>query len=174
MNISRYPEAFGQYRYTLTVKLADPHHERNNGHLVVVMRNPATDREDEDLIAKPVGTRHRLIRFASDNHYRTLTELNLFAYRSPKKRLLAKAIRDDGIEPVGPENDRVISDVVRQADKLIVAWGEVSDNPVFAQRAREVTQLLESIGKPLYCFRKNNDGSPTQPTFGRYDVQTWP
>ena len=174
MNISRYPEAFGPYRYTLTVEFDDRHREPNNGHLVVVMRNPATVLEDEDLVIKPRGTRHRLTRFASDNHYRALTELNLFAYRSPEKPLLAKAVRDDGIEPVGPENDRVISDVVRQADKLIVAWGKVSDNPVFAQRAREVTQLLESVGKPLYCFRKNNDGSPTQPTFSRYVVQTWP
>ena len=174
MNISRYPEAFEPYRYALTVEFADRNRGPNNGHLIVIMHNPATIHEGEDLILKRSGTRRRLVKFASDNQYRALTELNLFAYRSPKKTLLAKAVRDDGIEPVGPENDRVISDVARQADKLFVAWGKVSDNPTFAQRVREVTQLLDSVGKPLYCLGKNDDGSPTQPTFGRYAIQSWP
>ena len=174
MHITRYPAAFGPYRYQLRVEFTDPHRDSGDGHLVVVMLSPATVKEEEDLIAKPGGTRRRLINFASDEHYHIVTEVNLFAYRSPKRTLLAKAVQQPSFDLVGPENNRVISEAAQEADTLIVGWGAVPRHQLFASRAAEVTGLLEASGKPLYCLGKNNDGSPTSPARIKYAIQPWP
>ena len=63
------------------------------------MLNPATIHEDQDLIVKPNGTRKNLIRLAQQNGYHTLTELDLFAYRSPDRTSLNRAIRQLRIDP---------------------------------------------------------------------------
>ena len=83
-------------------------------------------------------------------------------------------MRDQGIRVVGPENDQVISEAVQEADKVVVAWGVVADNPMFAQRACQVAELLKGSGKQLYCLEKNGDGPPKHPARGSYTVQTWP
>ena len=85
MKITRYPEEFGQHRYRLTVEFTDQGREFNRGNLVVVLFNPATIREEDDLLAKS-RTRRRLIKLAKDGKYRTMTEVELFAYRSPNKK----------------------------------------------------------------------------------------
>ena len=51
MNITRYPEEFGDYRYSLTVDFTDQGDEYNGGNLVFIMLNPATVREESDLTA---------------------------------------------------------------------------------------------------------------------------
>ena len=131
MKITRYPEEFGHHRYRLTVDFTDQDGQFNRGNLVVVLFNPATIREEDDLLVKS-QTRRRLINLARDGKYRTMTELELFAYRSRKKRDLVSAVQERGIDPVGPENDQIISETVREADKLIVAWGKVPKHPIFA------------------------------------------
>ena len=118
MNITRYPERFGDYRYRLSVEFTDQDDEYNGGNLVFIMRNPATVLEESDL-TDGSPTRRRLIKFARDGGYKAMTELNLFAYRSCRKEGLSKAVRDQGISPVGPENDRVISEAVQEADRAI-------------------------------------------------------
>ncbi len=173
MKITRYPEEFGQHRYRLTVEFTDQGREFNRGNLVVVLFNPATIREEDDLLAKS-RTRRRLIKLAKDGKYRTMTEVELFAYRSPNKKDLAREVQERGVDPVGPENDQVISEAVQEADKLIVAWGKVPNHPIFARRPDEVTALLQKSGKPLYCIGKNKDGSPTHPARVTYVLQAWP
>ena len=173
MQITRYPEKFGDYRYSLRVEFTEQDDEFNRGNLVFVMRNPATVLEEFDL-SSGSHTRHRLIEFARAGRYRTMTEVNLFAYRCPNRAELVKAVREPDISAVGPENDQVISEAVQEADKLIVGWGVVSDNPLFAERAGEVAELLKGSGKQLYCLGKNNDGSPKNPARGSYIVQAWP
>ena len=173
MKITRYPQEFVQHRYRLTVEFTDQNRRLNRGNLVVVLFNPATIREEDDLLAKS-QTRRRLIKFARDGKYRTMTEVELFAYRSRNKKDLAIAVRERGIDPVGPENDQVISDAVQEADKLIVAWGRVPNHPRFTERANEVAELLMGSGKPLYCIGKNRDGSPKHPARGTHVLQTWP
>ena len=173
MEITRYPEKFGDYRYRLRVEFTEQDDEFNRGNLVFVMRNPATVLEAFDL-SSGSHTRHRLIEFARAGRYRAMTEVNLFAYRCPKMAELVKAVREQGINAaVGPENDQVISEAVQEADKIIVGWGRVH-NHRFAERAGEVAELLKGSGKQLYCLGKNNDGSPMNPARGSYIVQTWP
>ena len=77
---------------------------------------------------------------------------------------------------MGPENDRVMSEVVHEADKVVVGWGVVADYPMFAKRSRQVAELLKEPepGKQLYCLERNRDGSPRNSARGRYFVQEWP
>ena len=138
------------------------------------MLNPATTQEKQDLIVKPRGTRNRLIKLARDSNYRTLTEVSLFAYRSPTKRQLERAVREQDTIAVGPENDQVISEAVQEADKLIAAWGMASQNPALARRADEVAELIKASGKQIHCIGKNNDGSPKHPARGKHVIQVWP
>ena len=173
MNITRYPGKFGNYRYKLRVEFTDQDDDRNGGNLVFVMHSPATVREECDL-TDGSRTRRRLIKFARDSGYKAITEVNLFAYRCGTKAEMLTAVRDQGISAVGPENDQVISEAVQQADKVVVAWGVVADNPMFAQRADQVAELLKGSGKQLYCIGKNRDGSPTNPTRASYILQAWP
>ena len=173
MNITRYPGKFGNYRYKLRVEFTDQDDDRNGGNLVFVMHSPATVREECDL-TDGSRTRRRLIKFARDSGCKAITEVNLFAYRCGTKAEMLTAVRDQGISAVGPENDQVISEAVQQADKVVVAWGVVADNPMFAQRADQVAELLKGSGKQLYCIGKNRDGSPTNPTRASYILQAWP
>jgi len=172
VKITRYPEEVGPHRYRLTVEFTDQEPEFSRGNLVVVLFNPATIREQDDLLVKS-QTRRRLINFAKGGEYRKLTELELFAYRSRKKKDLVSAVEECGIDPVGTENDQVISDAIQEADKLIVALGNVPDHPIFARRVQEVTALLKQSGKPLYCVGKNKDGSPKHPARGTFHLQPW-
>ena len=173
MKITRYPEEFGPYRYRLTVEFTDQEHEFSRGNLVVVLFNPATIREQDDLLVKS-QTRRRLINLARNREYRKLTELELFAYRSSRKEDLVSAVQEPAVDPVGPENDQVMAEVLREADKLIVAWGNLPHHPIFTKRLDEVMALLQQSGKPLYCVGKNKDGSPKHPARGTHKVQPWP
>ena len=174
MNITRCPEEFGDYRYSLRVEFTDQDDRRHAGHLTVIMLNPATTQEERDLTAEGHHTRGRLIKLAKEGGYGTMTEVNLFAYRCGRKEELLRAVRQQGIDPVGPENDRVLSQAVQEADRVVAAWGAVASHPLFADRASQVGELLKESGKQLYCLGKNQDGSPKHPARGRHIVQEWP
>ena len=171
MNITRCPEEFGDYRYSLRVEFTGQDDQRN---LTVIMFNPATTEEERDLTTEGHHTRGRLITLAREGGYRTMTEVNLFAYRCGRKEGLLRAARERGIDPVGPENDRVLSQAVQEADMVVAAWGVVADTRLTRKRAQEVEKLLKESGKQLYCLGKNQDGSPKNPARGRYEVQEWP
>lgn len=75
MKITRYPDEFMECRYGLMVQFTGQDDARNCGDLVVVMLNPATVIEDSDL-AEGSCTRPRLIMFASEHWYGSMTEVN--------------------------------------------------------------------------------------------------
>ncbi len=99
MNITRYPEQFGSYRYRLRAEFTDQDTEYNHGTLVFIKFNPASIRKEPDLT---VGnrTRRRCVKFAKSEVYKAMTEVNLFAYRSSDKVDLLKVIRNHGISAV--------------------------------------------------------------------------
>ena len=146
MNITRYPEKFGNYRYKLRVEFTDQDDDRNGGNLVFVMHSPATVREECDL-TDGSRTRRRLIKFARDSGYKAMTEVNLFAYRCGTKAEMLTAVRDQGISAVGPENDQVISEAVQQADKVVVAWGSGCRQSHVCPESRPSGRTVEGIRK---------------------------
>ena len=119
-NITRCPEKFGCYRYKLRIEGICLSGKDDRGQVVFVMFNPAITSEERDLKTGS-QTRQRCIKFAKDEGYGTLTEVNLFAYRAPDKDALYEAVRE-GIDVVGPENERVVRAAVTGADLVVVAW----------------------------------------------------
>ena len=137
------------------------------------MFNPATTSEERDLETGS-HTRGRCIKFARDEGYGSLTEVNLFAYRSSDKNALQEAVTEAGVDAVGPENDRLMRDAVMDANMVVVAWGNTNDNRLFRERAQRVADFLGSLDKQIHCLGKNIDGSPKHPARGTNRLQPWP
>lgn len=97
-----------KYRYTLIRDLGE-----GNGQCSFICLNPSTADETRDD-----PTVRRCMNFARGWGYRTFCMLNLFAYRSTDPSVM-KAQAD----PVGPENDKWIDEVVSKSDLVVAAWG---------------------------------------------------
>lgn len=110
--------------------------------------NPSTADETEDD-----PTIRRCIDFAERWGFGTYLMGNLFGYRSTDPKGM-RATPD----PVGPENDQHIIDLVGRASKVVVAWG---CHPGIDDRANHVLSL---IPEP-YCLKPTKDGYPWHPLY---------
>jgi hypothetical protein len=104
----------GLYRYTLGRRWSD---DLDVGPAVFVMLNPSTaDAEVDD------PTIRRCIGFAKALGCGGLHVVNLYAFRATKPADMFAAA-----DPVGPENDQVLTDTAVRAERedrpLIAAWG---------------------------------------------------
>jgi hypothetical protein len=141
----------GRYRYRLRRMT-----RQTDANTVVIMVNPSTadGTEDDQTIRKLKG-------FARHNGWSNLIVGNLFAYRATNVKELAQA--DD---PVGPENDRYLRDMIGHRDTLrvIFAWGPVAKLPYrLRQRWREVARMATYDGGPRFCLGVAKDGQPRHP-----------
>lgn len=142
----------GNYRYASCEALSD-----SPKACCFIMLNPAGVKRD-----KPGATRRNCIKFARANGCGTLLTCNLFALSAKSPRELRRAS-----DPVGPENDRRITETVRRAsgeeDMIVCAWG-ARDGAV-VERARRVVAILaaEDTAGRLYALRLNDDGRPQHP-----------
>jgi hypothetical protein len=137
----------GNYRYRLW---------RGNGPtLHFVMLNPSTA---DATVDDP--TIRRCLSFAAREGCSGLQVTNLFAFRSPSPRVMFEAP-----DPVGPENDRHLSEMSARAsvcgEKIVCAWGR------HAPRARveKVLSILHTANPALWCLGKNLNGSPKHPLY---------
>jgi hypothetical protein len=132
-----------------------------------IMVNPSTaDAHDDDqTINKWYGFSRRLGfgRFIIGNK---------FAYRAADVREL-RGIED----PIGPENDKHLEQIMRDADVHIVAWGPLSKLPK-ALRSRwvDIVAIADRVGCPLYCWGTAQDGHPRHPLMLAYSTPLvrWP
>jgi hypothetical protein len=140
----------GLYRYSLDRQLVDD----GEWTCTFVMLNPSTaDAEQDD------PTIRRCIRFAREWGYGRLKVVNLYALRAtdPKQLWLA----DD---PVGPENDHVLSLAFGGSDLTIAAWG------VHAKLER-VAEIMAWPIRPRLCLGVTKDGHPRHPLYVRADAE---
>lgn len=145
----------GLYRYRL---------ERDGpgeGSTLVVMVNPSTaDAEQDD------ATIRKLRGFGARNGWGRIIVGNLFALRATDVRDLALAE-----DPVGPENDHHLWQMIGGVDRIIAAWGPVTKQPRQWQGLRWRRFLtfvgdevpIYSIGQPAKC------GHPKHPLMLGYD-----
>jgi hypothetical protein len=127
--------------------------------LVVVGLNPSTADETEDD-----PTIRRCVGFAKGFGCARLLMLNLFAYRSTDPAGLRKVL-----DPVGPENDRVLREVLDNPDALIVAaWGV---HGKYLSRDAEVRRLFKGR---LHHLGLTKDGHPKHPLYLRSDTLLTP
>lgn len=139
----------GTYRYSLE-RWWDP----SLPPLVWVMLNPSTaDHEvDDPTIRRCIGFTRR------DNTYGGLVVVNLYALRATNPADLRRHA-----DPIGPENDIVLSDYGMPGFHLVAAWGVHAP-----QRAAQV------LSGPLrhqhvLCLGKTKQGHPRHPLYVRGD-----
>lgn len=151
----------GLYRYRLE------RDGRGDGATAVIMVNPSTaDAETDD------HTIRKLKGFGERYGWGRIIVGNLFAYRSVDVRDAARAA-----DPVGPDNAAHLAAILRDADRVIFAWGPLSKQPRYYRHlwrsldtaARLMLMEPHSLGAPAKC------GHPCHPLTLGYDraPQPW-
>ncbi len=137
------------HRYTLYRHWGD-----QNNYCVFIGMNPSG--ADEAAVDRTVN---RCINFAQDWGFGALYMLNAFGLRAtlPAELLISA-------DPVGPDNNYWIGEIVQQAARVVVAWGKEGGA---RGRGEEVEQLLldRCTADRVFCFGRNKDGSPKHPLY---------
>jgi hypothetical protein len=139
------------YRYTLTRENLIPGNDRV---LVDIGLNPSTATADEDdrTIAKGIV-------YALAWGFGRLVKLNAYTYRTKSPKIMFSA-KSQGIDIVGPANDRWILDIVELANrtggKVLCSWG----GNIEPFRQEQLVELLKGV--ELWCVKQNEDrwGTP--------------
>lgn len=139
----------GLYRYRLTRRWAD------GPTMCFIMLNPSTaDAQADD------PTIRRCIGFAKRENCGALMVANLFALRSTDPENLICA--DD---PVGPDNDHFIQNLVERIDgPIVAAWGS------HAMTHYRASDVIDICGSRLKCLGKTKHGSPRHPLYVKGDA----
>jgi len=125
----------------------------------VIMVNPSTaDAYTND------ATIRKVIGFADRNEIGRVIVGNKFAFRATDIRDLRSAV-----DPVGPDNDRHLEQIMRDADLHIVAWGPLAKLPPHLRsRWRDVVDIADRVGCILQCLGTARDGQPLHPLMQPY------
>lgn len=135
----------GIYRYSLWRSW-----NQEAKRLALIMLNPSTaDAAIND------ATIRRCIGFADSWGYGSLEVVNLFAFRTPKPRMLREAA-----DPVGDLCNQAILRAVKRSDQIVIAWGNWGN---LHQRDQAVLKLLAD--QEIYCFGYNQSGQPCHPLY---------
>ncbi len=101
------------------------------------------------------NTVSRCMKFATLWGFHQLWVANLFAFRSPYPGDLYESN-----DPIGDDNDFYISMAVRQADEIVVAFG---NHGGFLDRGQRVLDLIRYEGKSAKTFGLTRSGHPIHP-----------
>lgn len=148
-----YPEGDGERRYKLW---------RRGGYdgpvLAFVMLNPSTANEQEDD-----NTMRRCIAWADQWGYGKVLVGNLFGLRAKEPDDLY-----DHPDPVGPENDDCLREIIDEADRVVAAWGVHGE---YQGRGREVVSKFDA---DWHAVGTTKEGHPWHPLFKPADVEPEP
>lgn len=132
------------YRYTLWRRWGS-----GTSFVQFIGLNPSTA---DEFVNDP--TLRRCINFAKSWKFDALCMTNLFAFRSPKPKIMKAAA-----EPVGEDNDKWLLDIAGRCDLIVAAWGT---HGAFLDRAATVTRLL---AKDMKCLGISKRGFPLHPLY---------
>lgn len=145
-----------KYRYLLTCTW-----DNELAKVVFVMLNPSVG---DFQICDP--TLDKCSKFAKNWGYGGFNIVNLFALISTDPYGLKEAV-----EPIGKDNDKFILQAVKEADKVIFAWGEKYGK--LHDRDKQVVNLLSEY-KPQ-CIKKTKKGNhPRHPLYLSKDLMPIP
>ncbi len=145
----------GKYRYWLM-----RHWDYELKPAGFVMLNPSTA---DALVDDP--TVRKCVEFARAWGCGGIEVVNLFALRATDPREL---VRHKG-DVVGPENDDAIRSVLKHCDPIVAAWGNNVPRKYLA-RVEAVKRLMREVGRPVWCLKKNQNGSPGHPLYIKGDA----
>ncbi|HEP6287956.1 TPA: DUF1643 domain-containing protein, partial [Burkholderia vietnamiensis] len=92
---------------------------------------------------------------------------NPFAYRSPYVRDLVAVV-----DPIGPENDAHLAQIITDADMLVPCWGDRGKLPkCLRPRLDVMADMLRASGKPVKVFGLTTGGDPKHPLMLSYDTK---
>lgn len=125
--------------------------------LAIIGVNPskADWRKNDQTILKDIG-------FASRLGFGGILKLNVAAIRETDPRKARKAV-----DPVGPENsvEHLLQYIQHfKPAKVVVAWGK--NGNYFVGQCGAITREIPN----LYCFGRNNDGTPRHPLMLPYST----
>lgn len=149
----------GMYRYRLTRDFAEGRPHR----VVFVGVNPSTADAtlDDATVRKWTGFASRWGTYAG------FDVGNLFAFRSTDVKALASAA-----DPVGPENDRHLFDLLSEADTVVPCWGDRAKIPkCLWPRIDRVRSLIAQSAAPVFVFGLTKGGDPKHPLMLGYNTQ---
>lgn len=135
----------GLYRYNLS-RIWEPRLPL----LLWVMLNPSTADQYKDD-----PTLRRCKDFARRWGFGGILVGNLFAFRATDHFVIRRAM-----DPIGPENDAALLEMVGRAEKIVVAWSSWGD---YLGRDQAVLKLLE--GRELWCLGLTYEGFPRHPLY---------
>lgn len=139
----------GLYRYELW---RDTSGFECEGLMAFVMLNPSTADASKDD-----PTIRRCMDFARRHNCDLMAVVNLFAYRATDPSKLATAA-----DPVGPENNKHLRDVLARADVVVAAWGA---HKMVSQAAERVALVRRLAGRRLRCLGTTRAGHPRHPLY---------
>lgn len=117
----------------------------------VVMVNPSTaDAEADDR------TIDKVIQIATHNQCGGIWVGNLGALRSTDPSALATAP-----DPIGPENDRYLQELLGRAALILCAWGANAN--LLPGRVDAVKALMRAAGVKPWMLKRTQGGHPTHP-----------
>jgi hypothetical protein len=150
-----------KYRYRLDFDLETDDRDVLEGEARIawILLNPSTA---DELTLDP--TLRRVRDFSRDFPVKTVTIVNLFAWRATRPRVL-KTLRD----PVGPDNDRHILEALEGSSYQVLAWG---GGGRLAGRGRAVEALLKRADVLDEClvYGYTKRGDPRHPLYLRGDL----
>lgn len=152
----------GAWRYRLERDVAE-------AGIVIAMlwENPSTADADLDdpTVRKGVGFSKRL-------GARKMIVGNEYAFRATDVDDLRAAP-----DPVGPDNDKHLEQIMRDADLHVVGWGARAKLPErLRSRWKEVVRIADRVGCKLHCIGLCSDGHPKHPLMTGYQtpMTLWP
>lgn len=140
----------GRYRYSLGRRWVE-----DSALVLWVMLNPSTaDAEKDDT------TIAKITKFTKRFGYGAFEVVNLYAYRAtdPKEMFAAQK---NGVDIVGPENDKWISEIAVGARVIIVAWGANAE----WSRVRKAMPFIDSVNLGVGCLSVTKSGHPGHPLY---------
>ncbi|WP_092225043.1 DUF1643 domain-containing protein [Desulforhopalus singaporensis] len=122
--------------------------DNSKPQVMFVGLNPSTADETTD---DPTLT--RCINYAQSWGYGGVFMANLFAFRATNP-LDMKAAYD----PVGPENNKWLKHLAKDAALVVAAWG---NDGSYLDRSKQVLELIPH----MHCLKLNKSGEPAHPLY---------
>lgn len=151
----------GLFRYRLEREI-DP---TGRGVVALIGVNPSTADAtiNDHTIRKDMG-------FARKHGWQRIIKGNVFAFRATDVNQLARVA-----DPVGPDNDKHLAQIIHDADMLIPCWGRIDKVPATLRNDfSDILNMLRDSGKPVMTFGLTAGGDPRHPLMLPYSTLLQP